>query len=99
MNIKPNKKSWFDVKVLIATLGFLFTVWLWNSFSKELVKTSLVQSPSTDYMNPGTPGVTPVSPTIQPTPFTRLLMGAAAPQLYTVDDAAPAPITQTGSSK
>ncbi|MGA9397969.1 MAG: hypothetical protein WBV22_06885 [Anaerolineaceae bacterium] len=99
MNNNPDKKNWFDVKVFIATLGFLFTMWLWNSFSKELVKTSLAKIPPTNYAVPGTPVSTPVNQTVQPTPFTRILMGGAAPQVYQADRQASQPITQTSSSR
>ena len=96
---KANKKNWFDVKALIATLGFLFTLWLWNSFSKELATTVLVENQPTNAADPGMTAVTPVTSNIQPTPFTRLLMGGAAPQVYQADNPASQPITQTGSSK
>ena len=99
MNNKPNKKNWFDVKVIIATLGFLLTMWLWSSFSKDLVKTSLAQSLPTNFTGPGTPAITQINPTVQPTPFTRILMGGTAPQLYQADSLAPQPITQTSSSR
>ena len=99
MNNKANKKNWFDVKVFIATLGFLFTLWLWNSFSKDLIKTTLAQNPSENTTSPGILAVTPGISNVQPTPFTRILLGGAAPQVYQSDNSAPQPITQTSSSK
>jgi hypothetical protein len=99
MNNKASKKNWFDVKALIATLGFLFTLWLWNSFSKDLATMALVQYQPTNTSDPGMTMVTPVASNVQPTPFTRILMGGAAPQVYQSDNPASQPITQTSSSK
>ncbi len=99
MNNKTGKKNWFDVKALIATLGFLFTLWLWNSFSKDLATTVLVQYQPTNASDPGMTSVTPVTSNTQPTPFTRILMGGAAPQVYQAGNPASQPITQTSSSK
>jgi hypothetical protein len=99
MNNKPNKKNWFDVKIFIASLGFLSTVWLWNSFSKDLVKTTQAQFPPTNEPDSTIQAAKPIIPTTQPTPFTRILMGGAPPQVYQADNSAPEPITQTHSSR
>jgi len=99
MNNKTNKKNWIDVKALIAALGFLFTLWLWNSFSKDLATKALVQYQPTDASDPGMTAAAPVASYAQPTPFTRVLMGGAAPQVYQADNPASQPITQTSSSK
>jgi hypothetical protein len=99
MNNKTNKKNWFDLKVLIATLGFLFTMWLWNSFSKELATATLAENPASNVSDPGMTAVNPVISNVQPTPFTRILMGGAAPQVYQTGNSGYQPVTQTSSSR
>jgi hypothetical protein len=99
MNNKADKKNWFDIKVLIATLGFLFTMWLWNSFSKDLAKETLAQYQSVNTSVPNPTLSASVTSNVQPTPFTRLLMGGAAPQVYQTGNSSSQPITQTNSSK
>jgi hypothetical protein len=100
MNNKSNKKKWFDIKSIIAALGFLITMWLWSAFSKDLVKTSLAQVTPANNNSSGITAVMPAVPGVQPTPFTRILMGGSAPQLFqAAGNSAPQPITQTSSSK
>jgi hypothetical protein len=99
MNNKSDKKNWFDIKAMIAALGFLITIWLWGAFSKSLVKTSLTQLAPANTNTPGLTTVLPAIPVLQPTPFTRLLMGGSAPQLFQAGNSASQPITQTSSSK
>ena len=99
MNNKAGKKNWFDVKVVIASMGFLLTLWLWNSFSKELVVSTLTQNPPVNTTEPGAVVAPPVVSNVQPTPFARILMGGTAPQVSQVDNTASQPITQTNSSK
>jgi hypothetical protein len=99
MNNKSDKKNWFDIKAVIAGMGFLITMWLWGSFSKSLAKTSLAQVTPVNSNTPGVSVVLPDLPVVQPTPFTRILMGGSAPQLFEAGNSASQPVTQTGSSK
>lgn len=92
-----NKKPGFWVKFLITISALASTLGLWNLFAREMRLVTEVLSSRPVSTDPPQYTAT-TQPTPQPTPFTKLFLGGAAPseQTVVVDQQ---PVTQTQSSR
>lgn len=103
MNNNNHKKSWVDMKLVIASMSFFATLWLWNIFARDLIKASALQAVTPAASTNTLMLPTAIIPTLQPTPFAKIYLSGNAPvvsqQVNEPDASAPAPVTQTSSSK
>ena len=98
MKYKTNR--WLDVQVVIVTLALTFSLTLWNLFAGGSRSVNTVAASSQRGKSSPANGSSAAPAASAPQAPTRIFFGGAAPQPPSYNaPAAPAPVTNTGSSR